>query len=68
MLSRVGAELRRCHDCRHRYAFFGALSMPLGARDNGQDGLSGLLFVGLVFSICLVFVWWMVRRLTVLAG
>jgi hypothetical protein len=68
ILSRVGAELRRCHDCRRRYAFFGVFAMPLGVRDSRQDGLSTLLLFGVAFSVCLLVVWWMIRRLTIPAG
>ncbi len=68
LLSRVGAQIRRCHDCRHRYAFFGMMSLPLGIRDSNHDQASNALLYGAIFSVCLLVVWWMVRRLTIPAG
>jgi len=58
---RLGAELRRCHDCRRRYAYFRLLTLPLGIREN-QAGRSPLL-VSCGFTICLLVVLWIVRRL-----
>ena len=62
LLSRLGAELRRCHDCGHRYATFALFSIPLGMREN-QTGLYNLLLVSSAFTIGLLLVLWVVRRL-----
>ena len=62
LLSRLGAELRRCHDCRHRYATFPLFSVPLGMREN-EHGLYSLLLVSSAFTIGLLVVLWVVRRL-----
>ena len=62
LFSRLGAELRRCHDCRHRYANFRLFSIPLGARET-ESGLYSLLLVSSVFTIGLLVVLWVVRRL-----
>jgi hypothetical protein len=58
----LGAELKRCHDCRRRYAYFKIFTVPLGVRGN-NDGLSGLLLLSSGFTICLLLVLWVVRRL-----
>jgi hypothetical protein len=62
LLFRLGADLKRCHDCRRRYAHFKIFTVPLGVRGN-QDGLSGMLLASSGFTICLLLVLWIVRRL-----
>jgi hypothetical protein len=62
VFSRLGAELRRCHDCRHRYAVFPLFRVPLGMREK-QGGIYSLLLVSSVFTIGLLLVLWVVRRL-----
>lgn len=62
LLSSLGAQLRRCHDCRHRYANFKLFHVPLGVREK-ERGLYGLLLVSSAFTIGLLLVLWVVRRL-----
>jgi hypothetical protein len=57
IFSHIGAEVCRCYDCRHRYAFFRFFAWPLGVHN--EDGVSILLLFVFALSLCLVVVWWM---------
>jgi hypothetical protein len=64
----LGAEIRRCHECRFRHASFATFSLPLGDAQPGARRWAGLLAMGSGFVVCLVFVWWIIRRFTELSG
>lgn len=61
-LSRLGGEIRRCHDCGSRRCWFGVDALPLaragvpeGVRAGGFALCTGVL-------ACLALVWWTVTR------
>ena len=62
----LGAEIRRCHPCRGRYAWFGSRSLPLADLSAGRVRSSLALSGG--FLVCLLLVWWMIVRFTALSG
>ncbi len=60
----LGAEIRRCHSCRYRYARFVRLSVPLGdARKHGAAWTS-IAVMSTGFLVCLLFAFWFIRRFT----
>lgn len=62
-LAAVGGDIRRCHSCRARHSWFGLTAVRLG--DSATDsGLTGGLVIGAGFLVCVVFLWWMITRLT----
>jgi len=62
-LARLGAHIRRCHDCRTRRAWFGVHPLPLSDANSALAKLTGLgLIVGGIWA-CLVGVWWMISRI-----
>jgi predicted RNA-binding Zn-ribbon protein involved in translation (DUF1610 family) len=65
-LSLLGAEIRRCHPCRGRYAWFGSRAIRLVDPSAGRMRAS--LALGAGFLVCLVLVWWMILRFTELSG
>jgi hypothetical protein len=62
LCSLLGAELKRCQDCRQRYAYFKLLTVPLGIRAK-QAGVSSPVWASVGFAVCLLAVLWIVRRL-----
>jgi hypothetical protein len=64
----LGAEIRRCHDCRLRYAAFVTFSVPLGEPQTFTGAWTGVLVMGSGFVVCVLFVWWIIRRFTELSG
>ena len=62
-----GADVRRCPDCRARGAWYGALVFPL-PREGVVANWSGIAVMGSGFLVCIVLVWWVVERLSDLAG
>lgn len=64
----LGAEIRRCRDCSLRHASFGTFAVPL----SGPQGLGilwrGIFAMGSGFLVCLLFVWWVIRRFANLSG
>ena len=64
----MGAELRRCHECRGRRAWYGSLSFPLAdpeARPNRWVGKAAFAS-GCAASILAA--WWIISRLTIPPG
>jgi hypothetical protein len=66
ILSLLGADIRRCHPCRSRQAWFGAQAIPLIDPGAGRMRSSLALLGGLL--VCLLLVWWMILRFTELSG
>lgn len=64
----LGAEIRRCQECRFRHASFATFWLPLGDPQPGARRWTGVLVMGSGFLVCLVFVWWIIRRFTELSG
>jgi hypothetical protein len=64
----LGAEIRRCRDCRCRHASFATFGVPLGERQTFAGVWTGILVMGSGFVGCLLFVWWIIRRFTELSG
>jgi hypothetical protein len=68
VLYALGAEIRRCRDCRLRHASFDTFSIPL-REPQALGGLwTGIFVMGSGFLVCLLFVWWVIRRFTQLSG
>lgn len=67
VLSRLGAEICRCHDCRSRRAWFGLARIRLNAAATDEPQFELALF-GTGFVACILFVWWMITRYTGLSG
>jgi hypothetical protein len=68
LLYALGAEIRRCHECRFRHASFSTFAIPLGEPQNNARRRAGLVVIGSGFLVCLLFVWWIIRRFTELSG
>jgi hypothetical protein len=68
LLHALGAEIRRCRECRFRHASRGSLSILLGDPDakGKRWAIPAVLFPG--FVVCIVLVLWVIRRLTGLSG
>lgn len=64
----LGAHIRRCHDCRFRHASFVTFAIPLGEPQNAARRWTEILVMGSGFVVCLLFVWWIIRRFTELSG
>jgi hypothetical protein len=68
ILHALGAEIRRCHACRHRHAGFVRFSVPVGEPQTLAGVWGGILVMGSGFLVCLLFVWWIIRRFSELSG
>ena len=68
VLFTLGAEIRRCHDCRFRYAVFASLAVPLGDPESMARRWTGLAVMSSGFGVGVVLVWWIIRRFTELSG
>ena len=68
VLYALGAEIRRCHDCRYRHASFATFAVPLGDPQNASRRWAGILAIASGLLVCLLFVWWIIRRFTELSG
>ncbi len=68
LLHRLGAEIRRCRDCRFRHALFGRLALPLVDPESivKRWTTHAALFSGC--AVCIILVLWVIRRLTGLSG
>ena len=65
LLHTLGAEIRRCHDCRRRYAAFAHRALPLGEPQTVAGVWAGLFVMG---SGLVLAAWWLIRRLANLPG
>ena len=64
----IGGEIRRCHDCRSRRAWFGSVRFSLPKEDYlAGERATSLAMVSTVIA-CFLLIWWMISRLTALAG
>jgi hypothetical protein len=68
VLARLGAHIRRCHDCRTRQAWFGVHPVPLSDANSALARLTGLGLIAGGLLACLVGVWWMISRIKAGAG
>lgn len=68
LLYALGAEIRRCHNCRLRHASFVTFAIPLGEPQSLTGVWAGILVVGSGFLVCLLFVWWIIHRFTDISG
>jgi hypothetical protein len=64
VLSALGGRIRRCHDCRARQVWFGALAIPLET----PCALTHAAVIGAGFLLCLLVVWWTIRHFRELSG
>jgi hypothetical protein len=58
LLHALGAEIRRCRDCRLRHASFGTFAVPLDQTRGAGKFWTGIVVMGSGFILCLLFVWW----------
>jgi len=68
ILHALGAEIRRCSKCRRRHAAFATFSLPLNEPAAGEGVWTRILVMASGFVVCLVFVWWVIRRFTESSG
>jgi predicted RNA-binding Zn-ribbon protein involved in translation (DUF1610 family) len=68
LLFALGAEIRRCHDCRFRHAEFFSLNIPLAEPQNARRRWASLLVMTSGFLVCLLIMWFVIRRFTDLSG
>lgn len=64
LLSQVGAKVRRCHQCSHRFMTFGASTFTLRNTDKLSHQLAALLFTSTGLGACVGFVWWIINHLS----
>jgi hypothetical protein len=67
-LGAIGGEVRRCHDCRSRKAWFGSVGLPLLTEGAACERITTVTLLGSGFVVCFLFIWWMISRFTELAG
>jgi hypothetical protein len=68
ILYALGAELRRCSNCRLRHASFATFTVPLGTAQAFRALWTRVFAMGSGFLVCLLFVWWILRRFTESSG
>ena len=68
LLSALGGDICRCHDCRARQAWFGVSPFPIGNTDPAASPWTSIAVFLSGFTVCLVLLWWMVTRFTELSG
>lgn len=64
----LGAEIRRCHQCRLRHACFLTFSVPIIEPSASAHRRTARMVLSSGFLVALLFVWWMIRRFTELSG
>jgi predicted RNA-binding Zn-ribbon protein involved in translation (DUF1610 family) len=64
----IGGEIRRCHDCRSRLAWFGSVRFSLPKEDYLAGERMTSLAMVTTFVACFLLIWWMISRLSALAG
>ncbi len=67
-LRAVGADIRRCHECRFRHASFVSFAVPLGEPRDAARRRTEVRIVASGLLVWLLFVWWIIRRFTELSG
>jgi hypothetical protein len=68
LLSWLGGEIRRCHDCRARRAWFGISPIPIGNVDPQTSPWTNIFVCVSGFVACVVLAWWVITRFTELSG
>jgi hypothetical protein len=73
LLTSFGAQVRRCHSCRSRRAWFessswGSTAIRLADKGSQQGRWPGAMVLGAGFLVCLAFLWWIITRFTEFAG
>ena len=68
VLSWFGAEIRRCSDCRRRYAWFKRFALPLPTAEPPSGRWREAAVLGSGFLACLAIIWWMITRFGDLSG
>jgi hypothetical protein len=58
LFAAMGGDIRRCHDCRARQAWFHHTPMPLPAVDHWPR----MAMLGSGFLMCLMVLWWIIQR------
>jgi len=68
LLCALGVEIRRCHDCRCRQAWFLKLGLPIPTEGVGGGRVASKALLFSSFLLCFALIWWMISRFTELAG
>jgi hypothetical protein len=63
LLCTFGAEIRRCHACRSRQAWWGSFAVRVGENGNQVNRLYSAVILGSCFVFCLGIVWWLITRM-----
>jgi hypothetical protein len=64
----MGAEIRRCRECRYRHAMFIRRAIELSESRSSGNAWKTVTFVASGFLFCLLLVLWVIRRFTELSG
>lgn len=68
VLYALGAQIRRCRECRFRHAMFRRRWLALKDAHSSSHSWKTITFIGSGFVFCLLFMLWMIRRLSELSG
>jgi hypothetical protein len=68
VLYALGAEIRRCHNCRRRHATFATLAIPLDEPQTLAGIWASFFVMGSGVLACLIFMCWMILQYTDLSG
>jgi hypothetical protein len=64
VLHALGGQIRRCHACSSRQAWFGTHGFPLGRGRTQAGPVSAVLVVATGLIVFLTVFWWLLIRLT----
>jgi hypothetical protein len=62
VLYALGAEIRRCHQCRYRHARFTKLAVPLADSSGAGIFWTSIAVMSTGFLVCVLLVLWIIRR------
>jgi len=62
ILHALGGQIRRCHSCSGRHAWFGLKGIPLGRGRTRAGALSAVVVVGTGLIVFLTVFWWILAR------
>jgi hypothetical protein len=63
ILHALGGQIRRCHSCSMRQAWFGVKAVPLGRGRTGAGPISAAVVVATGLIVFLTIFWWILARL-----
>jgi hypothetical protein len=56
----LGADIRRCHGCCSRRAWWGSFAIRVGQNSNQVSRMYSTAILGGGFVFCLAIMWWVV--------